>query len=165
MATEEGKTMKPLYGITRIDHEGSRTHAWRVAIQRRGMIYSAHFSDGVCGGKAKALAAAKKWRNDVLATEAPMARADYCNIRRRNNRSGIPGVSYHEEIVATKIGEATRRFWIARCPKDPWHTKLAKFSVSKYGMRGAKKLAVEARKAALAQMAGQSFDPGAARAA
>ena len=56
----------PIYGVTRIDNENSRTHGWLVTIQRRGIIFRKQFSDGVLGGKAKSLAAAKAYRDEVL---------------------------------------------------------------------------------------------------
>ena len=56
---------RALYGITRVDHEPSRTHAWRVTIQRQGKVHVGHFSDGVYGGKMKALGAAKQFRDET----------------------------------------------------------------------------------------------------
>jgi hypothetical protein len=156
--------MKAMYAITRIDHEPSRTHAYRVTIQRRGKIHTAHFSDGVCGGKRRALAAAKAWRDSVLATEPPLSRADYCNTLRKNNRSGIPGVCHHRESIAREGGVVVRESWIARCPQDPWRTKLVKFSVAKYGNEGARRRAVKARNDALRALQGQTFAPGLRRA-
>lgn len=152
---------RPLYGITRVDHEGSRTHAWRVTIQRQGKIHVGHFSDGVCGGRQKALDAAKKYRDDLLARYPPLTRKQYCAILRRNNRSGLAGVSFHAEVIETDRGPVERRFWIARLPLQPWRTKLVKFSVAKYGAEDAFRRAVKARKAALAGLSGH-FTPGAA---
>jgi hypothetical protein len=51
----EVKTKAPIYGVTRVDNETSRTHGWLVTIQRRGVIFRRQFSDGVLGGKAKSL--------------------------------------------------------------------------------------------------------------
>lgn len=153
---------RALYGITRVDHEGSRTHAWRVTIQRRGKIHVRHFSDGVFGGKRKSLEAAKAYRDDLLAKHPPLSRKDYCSILRRNNRSGVAGVSYHTETIQTRNGPVERRFWIARVPLEPWKAKLVKFSVAKYGDEGAQRRAVKARRDALAALEG-AFNPAAAR--
>lgn len=153
---------RALYGITRVDHEPSRTHAWRVTIQRQGKVHVGHFSDGVYGGKNKALAAAKGFRDKLVASHPPLSRKDYCSILRRNNRSGYAGVSYHAELVPTDKGPVERRFWIARCPMEPWRSKLLKFSVAKYGAEGAFRRAVKARKDALARLSG-TFNPGEAR--
>lgn len=148
-----------MYGITRVDHERSRTHAWRVTIQRQGKVHVGHFSDGVFGGKQKALAAAKKYRDGLLAKFPPLTRKEYCSILRRNNRSGLAGVSYHAEVIETERGPVERRFWIARLPLEPWRTKLVKFSVAKYGAEEAFRRAVKARLDALEALSG-SFAPG-----
>jgi hypothetical protein len=145
---------RALYGITRVDHERSRTHAWRVTIQRQGKVHVGHFSDGVYGGKQKALAAAKRYRDDLLAKHPPLSRKDYCSILRRNNRSGLAGVSYHAEVIETGHGPVERRFWIARLPLEPWRTKLVKFSVAKYGAEEAFRRAVKARLDALQGISG-----------
>src|ERR1051325_2220211 len=47
--------MKPPRNIIRINHERSRTHGWRVTLQRKGKIIVKTFSDGIYGGKRKAL--------------------------------------------------------------------------------------------------------------
>ncbi len=153
---------RALYGITRVDHDPSRTHAWRVTIQRQGKVHVGHFSDGIYGSKSKALAAAKGFRDELVASNPPLSRKEYCSILRRNNRSGYAGVSFHAELVPTEKGMVERRFWIARCPLEPWRTKLVKFSVAKYGAQGAFRRAVKARKEALAILSG-TFNPGEAR--
>ncbi len=145
---------RALYGIIRVDHERSRTHAWRVTIQRQGKIYVGHFSDGVYGGKHKALRAAKQYRAEVLAKHPPLSRRAYCSILRRNNRSGLAGVSFHAEVIETGHGPVERRFWIARLPLEPWRTKLVKFSVAKYGAEEAFRRAVKARLDALQVVSG-----------
>ena len=151
---------RPMYGITRVDHERSRTHAWRVTIQRQGKVHVGHFSDGVFGSKPKALAAAKKYRDGLLSKFPPLTRKAYCSILRRNNPSGLAGVSYHAEVIETERGPVERRFWIARLPLEPWRTKLVKFSIAKYGAEEAFRRAVKARMDALEGLSG-SFDPGA----
>ena len=152
-------TRRPMYGITRVDHERSRTHAWRVTIQRQGKVHVGHFSDGVFGSKPKALVAAKKYRDSLLSKFPPLSRKDYCSILRRNNRSGLAGVSYHAEVIETERGPVERRFWIARLPLEPWRTKLVKFSIAKYGAEEAFRRAVKARMDALEGLSG-TFDPG-----
>jgi hypothetical protein len=150
--------LRPMYGITRVDHERSRTHAWRVTIQRRGKIHVGHFSDGVYGGRQKALLAAKKYRDKLVAKNPPLSRRQYCSILRKNNRSGLAGVSYHSEVIETGHGPVERRFWIARLPLEPWRTKLVKFSVAKYGAEEAFRRAVKARQDALDGLSG-TFSP------
>jgi hypothetical protein len=50
-------------GISRID-SGS-THGWFVRGYRNGWTYSKLFSDRKCGGKGKAKALAKKYRDEL----------------------------------------------------------------------------------------------------
>src|SRR5262245_34032434 len=80
------------YAITRVDSERHRTFAWIVTVQRRNRIWRRPFSDRSHGGKAKAFAAAKAFRDEILRQHPPMSRAEYCQIKRRNNKSGLAGV-------------------------------------------------------------------------
>jgi hypothetical protein len=57
-----------LQNIVRETESAKNAGAWKVAIQRRGTRKSKYFSDKKFGGKAKALAAAKDYRDSVLAT-------------------------------------------------------------------------------------------------
>jgi hypothetical protein len=81
-----------VYGISRVDNEASRTHGWLVTIQRRGVIHRKHFSDGVFGGKQKAFAAAKQFRDDIISKFPPFSLREYSSIVKKNNRSGVVGV-------------------------------------------------------------------------
>lgn len=47
-------------GISRIDQEEKKNHGWFVRLMRDGQRYNAFFADKKSGGKAKALALAKK---------------------------------------------------------------------------------------------------------
>lgn len=49
----------PMRNINRMDDDSRRTHAWLVRVQRHSHIAMKMFSDGVWGGKRKALAAAR----------------------------------------------------------------------------------------------------------
>ena len=79
------------YGIRRIDIEVSRTHCWLVTIQCRGIIHRSYFSDGVYGGKQKAFAAAKVWRDRIIEKYPPLSPREYSSIVKKNNRSGVAG--------------------------------------------------------------------------
>ena len=58
MKKNNGKS-RVMYGISRIDDDIHRSHAWRVSLSRRGKRYVKNFADKKCDGKMKALAAAK----------------------------------------------------------------------------------------------------------
>lgn len=157
------KRKTPIYGVTRIDSEASRTHGWLVTIQRRGIIYRRQFSDGVLGGKTRSLAAAKAFRDEIVAKHPPLSRREHADIVKSNNKSGVTGVCrYCASETSLKPAAEKRWFWVASWVLPDGRAKRIKFSVNKYGEEGAFKLAVKARRNALRQMAG-SFDPGATR--
>jgi hypothetical protein len=141
-----------MYGIIRIDREASNTHAWRMEIQWRCRIYSRNFSDQRHGGKRKALQAAVAYRDIIIATHAPLTRAEHCAIRKKNNRSGVSGVT-RLEIMDRRCKNPVRTgYWLAKWPFDGGRFKQCLFSIQKYGERGAYFLAVRAREEALRQL-------------
>lgn len=138
-----------LYGIYRIDHDKSRTHSWLVTIQRRGSIYHRHFADRLHGGKRKALEAAKACRDRLASQLRPLTRRELCSIRKKNNRSGIAGV-IRVDVEENSRGRLYRRiYWDAQWPIGNGKARHKKFSVKKYGERGAFLRALKARKQAL----------------
>ena len=137
-----------LYAIYRIDHELSRTHSWLVTIQRRSRVYHRHFSDRLHGGKRQALEAAKAYRDRLASQLQPLTRKEVCSIRKKNNRSRVPGV------VALMYGRKAGGCYIAAftgmCSGRPSMAKPAIRSFpSKYGERGAFLRALRARREAL----------------
>ena len=137
--------MTPFRNIIRVDHEASRTHAWRVTLQRHHDIVVKTFSDSISGGKRKALKAAMEYREELLRRYSPYAHAIWVRTRlRRNNTSGIPGVGRYEERVNPHTGY-TRVFWLASWVNEQGDSRKRKFAVSHYGERQAKRLAVAER--------------------
>lgn len=152
-----------VYGISRVDNEVSRTHGWLVTVQRRGVIYRKHFSDGVHGGKQKSFIVAKAYRDEVIAKYPPFSMREYSSIVKKNNRSGVVGVCRYCASETRDFPEEKQRwFWVASWPLPDGRRKRVKFSVKKYGEEGAFKMALKARKDALKQLDGQ-FDPGAVK--
>jgi hypothetical protein len=151
------------YGISRVDNETSRTHGWLVTIQRRGVIYRKHFSDGVFGGKPRSFAAAKAYRDEIIAAHPPLSMQEYSNIVKKNNRSGVVGVCRYCASETRDLPEEKQRwFWVASWPLPDGRRKRVKFSVKKYGEDGAFRMAMDARSTALGKLVG-AFDPGAIR--
>lgn len=154
---------KSTYGISRVDNEISRTHGWLVTIQRRGVIYRKHFSDGVFGGRQRSFDAAKGYRDEVIAKHRPFTLREYSNIVKKNNRSGVVGVCRYCASETRNLPEEQQRwFWVASWPLPSGQRKRVKFSVNKYGEEGAFKLALKARREAMRKLEG-AFDPGAVR--
>lgn len=159
----EVKKSTPIYGVTRVDNETSRTHGWLVTVQRRGVIFRRQFSDGVLGGKARSLAAAKAYRDEIVAKHPPLSRREHAEIVKKSNKSGVVGVCRYCASESGRRPNAEERwFWVASWVLPDGRAKRVKFSVRKYGEEGAFKLAAKARREAVRQMAG-NFDPGATR--
>ena len=115
--------------IYRIDHDKSHTHSWFVTIQRRGRIYHRHFTDTVYGGKHKSLAAAKMYRDTLIASLRPLNRPERCRIRNKNNRSGISGVKRSEAVERSRGRIYPRRYWLAQWPIGDGKAMIKKFSL------------------------------------
>ena len=157
------KRAKPTYGISRVDNEVSRTHGWLVTIQRRGVIYRKHFSDGVHGSRTKSFAAAQRYRDDIVAKYPPFSMREYSSIVKKSNRSGVVGVCRYCASETRDLPEDQQRwFWVASWPLPDGKRKRVKFAVNKYGEEKAFKMALKARREAMRSLEG-SFDPGAIR--
>ena len=133
--------------IKRVDTDYNRTHAWVAQVMRQGQTVIKMFTDGVCGGKAKALAQAKAWLAQMI---TPLAEFDNQmwrrNIKRRNNKSGIVGV---HRMVRSESGVAC---WIASWTDENGISRSRKFSTRVWGERGAKQKAVELRRTELLRL-------------
>jgi hypothetical protein len=136
-----------IYGIRRVDNDKTRTHCYIVCIQRRGRIWRRCFSDGVYEGKANALQAAKAYRDGIVADNPPLTRAEYAAIKRRNNISGVPGICRYAWIEMTSGGKPVERpYWIAFWSQIDGRRVGKKFSIDKYGEKGAYDRARAARR-------------------
>ncbi len=102
-----------------------------MTVQRRGVIYHRHFADLVYGGKKKALDAAKVYRDKLIASLKPLTRPEHCMIKKKNNRSGISGVT-RIDAKETDRGKIRRRqYWLAQWPIGQGKAKMKKFSVQR----------------------------------
>jgi len=124
-----------------------------VTVQRRGRIYHRHFTDAVYGGKRKALAAAKVYRDSLIASLRPLTRLERCRIKKRNNRSGISGVTKIETWEQNRGRRYHRRYWLAQWPIGNGKAQTKKFSITRYGEHGARQRALQARQEALKSLA------------
>ena len=137
--------------IQRLEYE-SQCYGWRVALRRRGMRIVKQFSDGVWGGKAQALAAAKDYRDALIREIPPLSKLEYANFKRKNNSSGIVGV--HRVISGDTF------IWMARLRLPGGRNLQKSFSENKHGTQHARELAIEARQKMLRRIKGeQSFVP------
>lgn len=145
--------------IYRIDHARSYTHSWLVTVQRRGVIYHRHFTDSVYGGKRKALEAAKAYRDHLIAKLRPLTWPEFCRIKKKNNRSGISGVTRIDTKENSRGTLYRRRYWLAQWPIGNRKAKMKKFSIKLYGERGAYEQAIRARQRALRSLAKTTMLP------
>lgn len=131
------KNKQSVKNIKRID--STKTHGWQVHVRRGGRLRTKLFSDRIYKGKAKALAAAKKYRDDLVDEMAKFAKPLWRIKRTPRTNTGELGVSKthytnrsgkkREVITVTvrsELGKAVNR----------------KFSVDKLGYKEAVKRAV-----------------------
>jgi hypothetical protein len=136
---------KPPRNIVRVDNDANGDHGWVVTLQRKGAMIVKRFSDGVYGGKREALDAAVEYRDSFLALENPFDHQIWIRTRRRkNNKSGIPGVLRYEVAENANTGRV-RAFWLASWTDEHGATRTRKFSVTRYGEQEARRLAVAER--------------------
>ena len=115
------------------------------------------------GGKPRSFAAAKEYRDEIIAAHPPLSMQEYSNIVKKNNRSGVVGVCRYCASETRDLPEEKQRwFWVASWPLPDGRRKRVKFSVKKYGEDGAFQMAMDARSSALGKLVG-AFDPGAVR--
>lgn len=137
--------------IRRIEYE-YLSHGWWVSLRRRGMRIVKRFSDGVWGGKAQALAAAKDYRNALIREIPPLSKLERLNLKRKDNRSGVSGVQ--------RTAKKNVFYWSASLKLPDGRALRKYFSEKKYGAQRARELAIEERKRMLEQIDGeQSYVP------
>jgi len=144
-----------MYGISRIDDETHNTHAWRVSLRRRRKMYVRNFPDLKCGGKSKALRLARRYRDELMRHVSPLTRREFANIRRRHNQSGVVGVCRFASGYRLKNGRMRYSwYWEAIWPTTPGQSETLRFSVNRFGEKGAFERAKAARKRGLKRVRG-----------
>lgn len=157
MTTDFAERHRPY--ISRVDHQASHTHCWRVTIQRQTHIYREEFSDGRYGGCQQALDAAETYRDATLQAHPPFSKPNYCAIVKKNNRSGISGLTRVDRWELRRGRRVHRLCWEVQWPIGNGRSRHRKFSIRKYGEEGAYQLALAARETALHALASQTFAP------
>ena len=143
------------YGISRIDDDIHRTHAWRVSLRRQGKAHVKNFPDKKHGGIREALRAARAHRDQLLKKHPPTTRKEFSDARRRNNRSGISGVYRYAKNYRLADGrEKESWYWEAHWPTTTGQAESVNFSVNRYGEDLARRLAIRARERGLKQVEG-----------
>lgn len=131
--------MKRLRNIRRFDDEARRTHGWLVQVQRKAHITIKMFSDGVHGGRRKALKAAVTYRKQVKTEVSAFDHQVWRrSILRRNNSSGISGVGRYDRRDHRRGGG--QAYWLASWIDEHGAGRKRKFFILRHGERAAKRL-------------------------
>lgn len=129
-----------MYAISHIEAKPG-IWCWAVSFRRRGKAYNRHFyyvSRGL--SRKEALAEAVAWRDRQLSRVRALSKREFCQIVRKSNHSGVPGVYFlHPKNHRHGVWQAQ-----VRLPNGDKLTKT--FSVHKYGNMPAFERAVTARK-------------------
>ncbi len=133
--------------ISRVDFrtETSPARGFLVRVMRRGEKYQKFFGDKSFGGKTKALSAAKKFRDEVLAQYRGFSKRELAEKVSVRNTSGVVGVRYAEEFHGVGKGRRIYGFWVASWNPTAGTRKTKRFSIDKYGDDEAMRLAIKAR--------------------
>ncbi len=152
-AAEEQESSDDFYAISRIRFKNCQ--GWSVSVNRHRIPYRKVFTVYRYCCMDKALKAARAWRDEIVQTVLPMTLVECSNQARVNNTSGYPGVYRMKLIKKDKAGnERCHVSWEARSPTGMKPARKKSYAVLKYGDAKAYGLAVEARKAFVAQLEG-----------
>ena len=155
MNREERNRRKAMYGISRIDDDQYRTHAWRVSLRRKGKMHVKNFPDKKHGGKRKALKLAKEFRDHIIDKYPPITRKQFCKVIRKNNNTGISGVCTYGKPYTLKDGTIKEiRYWEANWPDENNQNISLSFSVNTYGESVARHMAIKARERGIRKVQG-----------
>jgi len=127
-----------MYAIFHLQTTGG-TWYWSVHFSRSGKYHARTFPELKYGGSDKALKAATAWRDEQLAKVPALTVAEFCQHKRSNNTSGVPGVHFLRPPVQPE------GIWQAKLTLDGGRYTSKTFSVAKFGYQKAYELAVAAR--------------------
>ncbi len=137
---------KEFYGISRVDCEKHGAHAWKFSLRRHGKRHSRNFADKKYGDKARALVKAKEFRDQFLFEHPPISRKEFCNVKRRHNKTGITGVCKFSKAYQLKDGTVRESwYWSANWPDANGESVNKSFSIRVFGDDMAKQKAIRAR--------------------
>jgi hypothetical protein len=138
------------YALTRLQDQHGAWH-WRVLFRRRAKWHQRRFYDRDHGGDAGARKAARGWRDLQLAQVDTFTKLEFCQQRRGNNTSGVPGVHFLTS-PRQPLG-----FWQAKISLAGKRASCRSFSVKEYTNDVAYAMAVEARQAMLARQVDEPY--------
>lgn len=128
-----------MYAISRLQAP-SGVWYWKVNFSRRRKSYQQRFYESKHGGSAKSLEAAKAWRDSQLAQAEALTMVEFCQRKRSNNNSGVPGVHLLKS-AAQPVGCWQAKLKVSAAGKY----KSRNYSVLAHGYHEAYEMAVAAR--------------------
>ena len=144
----------PKRNISRIEttsSTGKKYGGWEVRMQRRGKKTEKFFSDNGFGGKRGALAAAKKFRDELEARQRKYTVKELAQNPSKRNKSGVVGVRLHQQKDVRGDYEYQYWYWVAQWTDGHGRRRTKSFSVHQHGDEEAYRLACEARRRGVAQ--------------
>ncbi len=115
--------------ITRLDYQ--KTHGWWVRIRRKSNPCSKLFSDGIYGGRDKALEAATIWRDEKLSL-APKQTSRTTESSSKTIKTGVPGL-----CVSFVEGATNNLAHLQVSVQRHGKRTSTRYSISKWGLRAA----------------------------
>lgn len=149
------ETSEKMYGISRVDDDIYNTHAWRVSLCRYGKRLVKNFPDRKFFGKREALQKAINFRDQLMSEHPPISRKEFCNVKRRNNKTGITGVYKYRKTYQLKDGTIKETwYWEANWPDAEGESISKSFSTKTFGEELAKQMAIRAREEGMSKVKG-----------
>lgn len=139
----------PRRNISRIEpyaERGNHHGGWEVRMQRQGRKYSKFFSDGMCGGKRKALRLAQQYRDELESRLRPWSVKKLAEKPSVRNTSGTVGVRKGFQAITSNGYEYRYEFWIAQWIDGRGRRRTRSFSINKYGNQTAWEMAMDVRR-------------------
>lgn len=118
-----------------------------MKVMRGGQNFSDYFGYGVWGGRARALVAAQRFREELLQRIDPDTRVRSRIPRGRRSKTGVVGVSLESNVVGGRVYER----YVACWEDSEKGFQRRRFQVERYGKAQARALAIEAREAGVAR--------------
>lgn len=146
--------------ISRIDSENKNTYGWYVRVRLNGQNISKFFSDGVWGGKEKALEEAIKHRDKVeKEIGKPQTKRTVVTCGAKNN-TGVVGVRLRTDVYKRADGgERVRLYYEVSWNPSPKKLCRTRVSIDQYGQKQALLKACAIRRQKEEEMYGSVIRP------
>lgn len=143
-----------LYAIRWMDARTLQEPGYLVKLERRYQMHTRWFGLHRYGTALKALAAAQRWRDALIAEHRPVSKREFVAKVRRNNPSGVAGVRRVIRACTLASGKSVEHVvWQVRPPRC-LKVSGRSFRVDEHGEDGARERAIALRRHFEAQVEG-----------